>query len=217
MQMTEELRKQLLDCVPDNWLDPLLTGPSKVIGELLTNHDIERVCRGIKDRIAAVCASDACVVAPSCDTEKRGTCEGTGDAPVVGSLLKPGLTFPDHPVIPRTDAKFDAIGMLLDRVRSRRGSDQMRKLRGERPQDDAWPWIHETELVAAVEALLDSAPKMGNAEPAYESVGFQYRFPSSWGGNVWRDSPNSYNGHSYDASREIFARKAVVPSEVKLQ
>jgi hypothetical protein len=54
--MNDELRKRLLDCVPDTWLDPLLTGPSKVIGEPLTNNNIERVCRGIRDRIAAVCA-----------------------------------------------------------------------------------------------------------------------------------------------------------------
>lgn len=73
-----------------------------------------------------------------------------------GSLLRPALTFPNHPVIPRTDAKFEAIAMLLDRVRSRRGSDQMRKLRGERPQDDPWPWIHEGELVAAIESLCAS-------------------------------------------------------------
>jgi hypothetical protein len=64
---------------------------------------------------------------------------------------KTGLTFPNHPVMPRTDAQFD--GSLLARVKLRRGSDQMRRLRGERPQDDPWPWIHEGELIAEVERL----------------------------------------------------------------
>jgi hypothetical protein len=54
--MDEVLRKKILDCVPDTWLDPLLTGPHKVIAQPPTNNDIERVCRGIRDRLVAVCA-----------------------------------------------------------------------------------------------------------------------------------------------------------------
>jgi hypothetical protein len=41
----------------------------------------------------------------------------------------------------------------------------------------------------------------------YESVGWQYKFPSIWGGHVWRDSPNRYNGCDYSESREIFAKR----------
>ncbi len=57
--MTDDLKKRLLDCVPDTWLDPLLTGPDKVIGQPLSNGDLQRVCTAIKDRIAAVCADSA--------------------------------------------------------------------------------------------------------------------------------------------------------------
>lgn len=62
--MNEVLRRKLIDCVPDSWLDPLLTGPSKVISDPLTNNDIERVLRGVKDRIVAVCDEATVLTVP---------------------------------------------------------------------------------------------------------------------------------------------------------
>ena len=47
---------------------------------------------------------------------------------------------------------------LIGRVKSRRGADSARRLRGERPQDDPWPWIHEGELIAEVERLTAALP-----------------------------------------------------------
>lgn len=42
----------------------------------------------------------------------------------------------------------------------------------------------------------------------YESVGWQYKFPSIWGGAVWRDSPSRHNGSDYTESREVFAKRS---------
>jgi hypothetical protein len=43
----------LADLVPTNWLDPLLTGKDRVIGEPPYNcQDIENLLRAIKERIA---------------------------------------------------------------------------------------------------------------------------------------------------------------------
>lgn len=63
-------------------------------------------------------------------------------------------------------------------------------------------WIH------GYMAGLDAARVTASA-PAdeYESVGWQYRFPSIWGGMVWRDSPNDYNGSHYTEAREISAKR----------
>lgn len=36
----------------------------------------------------------------------------------------------------------------------------------------------------------------------FVSVGYQYKFPSFWGGVVWRDSPSRHNGSDYTESRE---------------
>lgn len=43
-----------------------------------------------------------------------------------------------------------------------------------------------------------------------ESVGRQYRFPSIWGGTIWLDSSNDYNGSRYTETREIFARREAI-------
>lgn len=53
--MDEFLRKRLLDCIPDSWLDPLLSGSQRIIAQPPTNTDIERLCRALRDRIAVVC------------------------------------------------------------------------------------------------------------------------------------------------------------------
>jgi hypothetical protein len=62
------------------------------------------------------------------------------------------------------------------------------------------------------------SPEKTTAVPEYESAGWQYCFPSLWGGVVWRDSASSYNGSNYTASREIFVKRAdlsrgAVPAE----
>ena len=44
--------KVVLDEIPDNWLDPLLTGPNAVIGVPPYNcKDIERLLVALKERI----------------------------------------------------------------------------------------------------------------------------------------------------------------------
>jgi hypothetical protein len=41
-------------CVPTSWLDPLLTGPEKVIGDKPDCRAIEALLRGVQDRIRAL-------------------------------------------------------------------------------------------------------------------------------------------------------------------
>lgn len=43
-------------CVPTNWLDPLLSGSDRVIGEKCDARQIEALLRGIQDRIRALLA-----------------------------------------------------------------------------------------------------------------------------------------------------------------
>jgi hypothetical protein len=50
--------QQALDAVPTNWLDPMLTGPDKVIGDgglmhgdRYTSRDIESVLREVRKRL----------------------------------------------------------------------------------------------------------------------------------------------------------------------
>lgn len=49
-------KQKMADLVPTNWLDPLLTGPGKVIkdGYTFDCKDIERLLLAIQARIAAV-------------------------------------------------------------------------------------------------------------------------------------------------------------------
>lgn len=46
-----DLLKQAADCVPTNWLDPLLTGPDAVIPRNVDGRAIEALLRGVQDRI----------------------------------------------------------------------------------------------------------------------------------------------------------------------
>lgn len=53
--------QQALDAIPTNWLDPMLTGPDKVIGngglmhgDKYTSRDIESVLREVRSRIQAL-------------------------------------------------------------------------------------------------------------------------------------------------------------------
>jgi hypothetical protein len=54
----EEMRKAVLDCIPSNWLDPLLTGPSAVIHKF-SCPEIEALLNGVKARISAALATPA--------------------------------------------------------------------------------------------------------------------------------------------------------------
>ncbi len=45
----------------------------------------------------------------------------------------------------------------------------------------------------------------------YESAGYQYMFPSIWGGVVWLDSSSRHNGNEPVGSREIFVKRASPP------
>jgi hypothetical protein len=51
-----ELTDKLLACVPDTWLDPLLTGPTAVVRSdgAFTCPDIEALCKAIRARLTAV-------------------------------------------------------------------------------------------------------------------------------------------------------------------
>jgi hypothetical protein len=49
-------RKALLDVVPSNWLDPMLTGPDAVLSKKAGSwncHDIERLMFAVRERLAA--------------------------------------------------------------------------------------------------------------------------------------------------------------------
>lgn len=53
--MTKAQRKAILDCVPNNWLDPVLSGENAVVGEAPYGcPDIERLLSAIRDRLTAV-------------------------------------------------------------------------------------------------------------------------------------------------------------------
>ncbi|MGD9882307.1 MAG: hypothetical protein AB7F22_30180 [Reyranella sp.] len=50
-------RELLIECVPTNWCDPLLTGPKAVLpkcGEPITPRHIEALLRAIRDAMYAV-------------------------------------------------------------------------------------------------------------------------------------------------------------------
>lgn len=49
----QNLIEECAKCVPTNWCDVLLTGPDAPKGSL-TNRDVERLLRGIQDRIRAL-------------------------------------------------------------------------------------------------------------------------------------------------------------------
>lgn len=54
--MDEELKRELVDCVPSNWLDPLLTGAQAVMGSPPWGcPEVERLLRAIRARIEATC------------------------------------------------------------------------------------------------------------------------------------------------------------------
>lgn len=49
--------KEAASCIPDTWLDPLLTGPNAVVGAPPYGcQDIQRLCKALRERIDA-CAS----------------------------------------------------------------------------------------------------------------------------------------------------------------
>lgn len=49
-------QQEVLKAIPTNWLDSLLTGPSKVLpdSQSYTCPDIERLLLAVRDRIAAL-------------------------------------------------------------------------------------------------------------------------------------------------------------------
>ncbi len=51
------------------------------------------------------------------------------------------------------------------------------------------------------------------AVPEMVSVGYQYMFSSPFGGYVWRDSPDEWNGVRAQRSREIFAASPAPPKQ----
>ncbi len=58
-------QQQVLDAIPTNWLDSLLTGPKKVVGEVGEHYsarDIERVLQGVRARITALPTVEPCDV-----------------------------------------------------------------------------------------------------------------------------------------------------------
>lgn len=68
-------REAVLNAIPTNWLDDLLTGPHKVIADVgkVNEKDIERVLQAVRARIAALPTLEPCDV---CD----GLVDSTADA-----------------------------------------------------------------------------------------------------------------------------------------
>jgi hypothetical protein len=54
--MKKNSRQQMIDCIPTNWCDPLLTGPTKVLpdGYSYTPKDIEKLLFALRERLKAV-------------------------------------------------------------------------------------------------------------------------------------------------------------------
>lgn len=61
------------------------------------------------------------------------------------------------------------------------------------------PVAQATQAVAAIKTVAPRRPEV------LESVGYQYPFYSPFGGEVWRDTPDMWNGNRPAGSREIFA------------
>lgn len=55
-------KQSVLDVIPANWLDDMLTGPHKVVGDgaAYSARDIERVLQALRARIAALPAMTTC-------------------------------------------------------------------------------------------------------------------------------------------------------------
>ena len=47
----EDVKELVDDKIPRNWLDPLLTGDTKVIGDKISCQDVERLLIAIRERI----------------------------------------------------------------------------------------------------------------------------------------------------------------------
>lgn len=62
MKLCEQ--QAVLDAIPGNWLDSLLTGPEKVLpsGDSYSSRDVERLLNAIRKRIAEL---------PTVETEKH--------------------------------------------------------------------------------------------------------------------------------------------------
>lgn len=52
------MRQRVLDAIPTNWCDPLLTGPSAVIGTNTNVAGIERLLLALRERIDAAMGDD---------------------------------------------------------------------------------------------------------------------------------------------------------------
>ena len=77
------MKDLILKAIPKNWLDPLLTGPNKVIGPAPYNSiDIENVLGGVRDRISKMPLNKAvehsqpkqCKPFDYCDKRKENCC-----------------------------------------------------------------------------------------------------------------------------------------------
>ena len=56
--MTEAEKRMILDAIPKTWLDPLLTGPKKVLGPYpYEGADIERLLNAIRQRVGKTVAA----------------------------------------------------------------------------------------------------------------------------------------------------------------
>jgi len=78
---------ELIECVPDSWLDSLLSGPTAVIGRgPYSGDDIERLCKAIRERMRGVIADRT---APCC-CESDAPAGWNNQCPRHGSTARSG-------------------------------------------------------------------------------------------------------------------------------
>lgn len=58
--MTQQEQEDILDTFPNNWLDPLLSGPASVLGQPPFDCPaVERLINALRERVAAVMTTTA--------------------------------------------------------------------------------------------------------------------------------------------------------------
>lgn len=133
------------------------------------------------------------------------TCKGDGSLPIYGEKdgkrMRIGVR-----VCPACDGRCVVQAPVTSKTESlRRYSIQRHEIVG----GYTAAGTVDVYLASEVDAVLAQNAVETTEEPEFESVGWQYKFASIWGGHVWRDSPSRHNGSDYTESREIFARRAV--------
>lgn len=128
---------------------------------------------------------------------KRWLEEEIADVRANMTLVKERFDLDGPFIVERTMQKMAKLRQWHEMVPFK-GYSTVESLRAEKALASGDPEVH-------LQAIADHA-----ADQELISIGYQYEFPYPFGGTVWRDSSNSYNGNTYIASREVFVKAARV-------